>query len=488
MAGIYQNSFVTLAVTSSPGSDHGCFWTSDGSFERTFKTTAGLLSVRKVIKHWERLWTSNSEAAFPLLTRAWVFQERLLAPRVIHFSSQELVWECNQAGACQCNGYTLESNAKLHDWTGARAWTDAIELYTSLRLTSEKDRLIALLGFARWYGELAGQSIESDYLLGLWKGSLHNDLLWRVDAGSLSVTRRSGSPKLCRCLDFNCSEDSPIWCQYSFSAACSPHCLEERRLCRYGLPAAAVAWSARFQGACPGQEDKWSTIAELRKLYKEDGYHHLDSHPSPSWSWISAGTAVKYWGDIRHMSQPPRSGQRNYLSPCELDRAKIRQDGGGLAGPVSEAWLRLNGWVSCLRLQYRYEPDPAKPSVQNHSIFRYGLTQGKGGGNPGYEFYPDYIICLEGKRWMPEGTPVFTFHVSRGVHLVLQTKAYFSLDETNRWRLALSPQTEWGRAESLGQRHSFEEPFVRIGILRSPGSDPDVTYWQTRWLDGVVIE
>jgi hypothetical protein len=58
-------------------------------------------------------------AAFPLLTRAWVFQERLLASRVVHFSHHELVWECNQTGNCQCDGYKAEFNPKLCNWTSA---------------------------------------------------------------------------------------------------------------------------------------------------------------------------------------------------------------------------------------------------------------------------------------------------------------------------------------------------------------------------------
>ncbi|KAH8598227.1 hypothetical protein B0O99DRAFT_495675, partial [Bisporella sp. PMI_857] len=31
---------------------------------------------------------------FPLLTRGWVMQERLLAPRVLHFCGSEVVFEC----------------------------------------------------------------------------------------------------------------------------------------------------------------------------------------------------------------------------------------------------------------------------------------------------------------------------------------------------------------------------------------------------------
>ncbi|KAF1998829.1 hypothetical protein P154DRAFT_602693, partial [Amniculicola lignicola CBS 123094] len=39
----------------------------------------------------------------PLLTRTWVYQEKLLAPRVLYFG-QELSCRCGEASACECSG------------------------------------------------------------------------------------------------------------------------------------------------------------------------------------------------------------------------------------------------------------------------------------------------------------------------------------------------------------------------------------------------
>ncbi|TEY86449.1 hypothetical protein BOTCAL_0008g00230 [Botryotinia calthae] len=30
----------------------------------------------------------------PPMPRAWVYQERFLAPRTVHFTSAEMIWEC----------------------------------------------------------------------------------------------------------------------------------------------------------------------------------------------------------------------------------------------------------------------------------------------------------------------------------------------------------------------------------------------------------
>lgn len=40
---------------------------------------------------------------FPLLSRAWAYQERYLSQRVLHFGPQEIFRECNEELRCQCS-------------------------------------------------------------------------------------------------------------------------------------------------------------------------------------------------------------------------------------------------------------------------------------------------------------------------------------------------------------------------------------------------
>lgn len=40
----------------------------------------------------------------PILSRAWVFQERLLSRRTLHFGSSEVLWECKSGCFCECGG------------------------------------------------------------------------------------------------------------------------------------------------------------------------------------------------------------------------------------------------------------------------------------------------------------------------------------------------------------------------------------------------
>jgi len=513
MAGIYEGSFVTIAATSSVGGEAGCFWEAEGEstsedeegkgmgkkregFERPFTCDTDTpngrelrFTARKTIKHWERLWKSTSAAVFPLLTRAWVFQERLLAPRVVHFSQCELVWECREVGDCQCKGYTAGANPKRENWGREEAWSKAVELFTSLRLTREEDRLPALLGFADFYAREMGLVMTEEYVAGLWKRSLQLNLIWRIDAGSLAP--ETGDRRICRCFDVNTSETGgdSFRCQYSYSAACSPSCLETRKLCRFGEPSAAVSRGAQFAGSCPGQETMLSSIQGLREHYQTLNLDFQDQQrrPKPSWSWVSAKTGVLYWPEIRYTPRPPER-PTNYLSPCEVRHVQVDRDGHQhLAEPIRNATLTVDGQMACGYLQYRYQPDPDNSGVQHHSIFRYGLVFGGGTDNRPLEWYPDYVLCFEGDGWMPPGTPLFLLHVVSGIHLVLQEKKYFSLEIKARFAKALQRQS----VQAVLGRLRYDDPemkYVRVGVLRSPRVSEDVTYWPTRWMFGVSLE
>jgi hypothetical protein len=55
---------------------------------------------------------------YPLHSRAWTFQERLLSRRIVHFTPFELIWECRQAYWCECGDITEEVNRRP-SWGGA---------------------------------------------------------------------------------------------------------------------------------------------------------------------------------------------------------------------------------------------------------------------------------------------------------------------------------------------------------------------------------
>lgn len=103
----------------------------------------------------------------PVFTRAWCFQERLLARKILHFTADELIWECRTFIDCECGalshsgeGYyktprtefdaalakeIITGDPKLNTF-----WETIVQFYTSCKLTEPSDSLRAISGVARF--------------------------------------------------------------------------------------------------------------------------------------------------------------------------------------------------------------------------------------------------------------------------------------------------------------------------------------------------
>ncbi|KAF2107346.1 heterokaryon incompatibility protein-domain-containing protein [Lophiotrema nucula] len=182
MAAIYKQAFVTLAATASTGGSTGMF---TGSLRHIVEhTTPGFGPFQVHFRNRPRHLLLDHPTSFPLLERGWVYQERLLSPRVIHFGPDELSWECNQSTNCECARMSsvsyrpkvMHREALEYQGRGVAQmrWHAVIEEYTSCKLSRASDRLIALSGIAEEF-----KSSQNDrYLAGLWGRSLILDLLW----------------------------------------------------------------------------------------------------------------------------------------------------------------------------------------------------------------------------------------------------------------------------------------------------------------------
>ncbi|ORY62100.1 HET domain-containing protein [Pseudomassariella vexata] len=204
MASIYRNACLTIAGTKSSGGSGGLF-TITPDFEVSGTTPSGedyYLIFREKTDHELAVPGRQNAAQFPLMTRAWVYQERLLSPRVLHFGHYELFYECLSDELCECTGIgylgvsdevpltspkvmyasALDSElvgaderwADYAEYYLARIWRSMVVHYTSLNLTKTSDRLPALSGIARD----TARERKSRYLAGLWEDSLMDDLLW----------------------------------------------------------------------------------------------------------------------------------------------------------------------------------------------------------------------------------------------------------------------------------------------------------------------
>ncbi|KAK0709359.1 hypothetical protein B0T26DRAFT_600750, partial [Lasiosphaeria miniovina] len=109
----YLDSYLTLAVTKSKNCTGGLF--SRYSHRKfcgvDLKGWPFTLYCRQKLLHWElrnKICSDPDEdedelydSHFPLLRSAYVYQERLLSPRVLHFGAEELLWECMEETRCK---------------------------------------------------------------------------------------------------------------------------------------------------------------------------------------------------------------------------------------------------------------------------------------------------------------------------------------------------------------------------------------------------
>lgn len=121
MASVYRNSYIMIAATKSADDSTGCF-SDESSFGKDNQITMTWpegenyqFYIREKIYHFGSI-SSQSISLFPLLTRGWVYQERLLASRVLHFGLKELLWDCNKMSTCECSSFKAINNAK-QDYT-----------------------------------------------------------------------------------------------------------------------------------------------------------------------------------------------------------------------------------------------------------------------------------------------------------------------------------------------------------------------------------
>lgn len=224
MCDIYHRAYVTLAASCSDDSTQGLFRKS--SCCRTVKSgdKGSSYLMRRIPEHptWDVTGIMQMQTELPLLTRSWVYQERLLSPRIAYFTRYEVVFECSQPGQgpsyCQCHnipgglwGASAGDNGSgPEDSTGRklghaealrtlssfsspspplvenssdritaevrRYWNQITEEYSGYSISSTSDKLPALAGIARQFGTAHPEL--GRYVAGMWEHTLVQNLMW----------------------------------------------------------------------------------------------------------------------------------------------------------------------------------------------------------------------------------------------------------------------------------------------------------------------
>lgn len=107
MADVYMNAYCN--VSADWGTEqNGLFFTRDlGDFDISCLDVTVDVNGEEVVGSFVNIdgsatgFWNNQVTHSPLNRRAWVFQERLLAPSILHFCPQEVLFECCETAACE---------------------------------------------------------------------------------------------------------------------------------------------------------------------------------------------------------------------------------------------------------------------------------------------------------------------------------------------------------------------------------------------------
>jgi hypothetical protein len=213
MAEVYSNALLNIAATASRNGNGGLFpsilshcdadawWAEDRRISTQFTTWATYENGFDLI---------NSA---PLNRRAWVLQERLLSPRVLHFAQSQMFWECEEILSSQV--YPDKSCRSLHflpqltkvsnktrmlqnlnrvvytygsEQANAiyRTWQAWVKHYSAAAITKPSDKLVAISALPK----ILNQVLKDTYVAGLWRDDMPRSLIWhRISSKKPAVGR-----------------------------------------------------------------------------------------------------------------------------------------------------------------------------------------------------------------------------------------------------------------------------------------------------------
>ncbi|KAF7920981.1 hypothetical protein EAE99_007833 [Botrytis elliptica] len=189
MVDVYGSCLLNIAASSSIDGSQGCFFDRRDavrcriSLKINGKNDA-MYDCKQVTKH-----PLSDPNICPLETRGWTLQERLLSPRTVHFTREEVFWECHTKFVSESSPFDfggMESRQK--ETLSIGMWNKIVMDYSGRHLTYEADRLIALAGIAA----KIQQKTKDEYVAGMWCNNLIWQLCW--DVSRHYVGRRS-SPR-----------------------------------------------------------------------------------------------------------------------------------------------------------------------------------------------------------------------------------------------------------------------------------------------------
>ena len=182
MGSIFANSYCTIAATEGKDNSHGIL-----------KTDTGMPRVKVLLGNTPGSYGYLGFRPDPfqdidlagLNERGWVLQERLLSPRIVHFTKFRMYWECRLS--IGCDDLTVVSRTTgLLNLTRERPgdhgihistpeqWFEIVQKYSQCLLTRATDKLHAINGIVSSIGTHTGHR----FLNGIWEDAIIQGVLW----------------------------------------------------------------------------------------------------------------------------------------------------------------------------------------------------------------------------------------------------------------------------------------------------------------------
>jgi hypothetical protein len=205
MSSVYGGSDLNIATAGAKDGNDGLFFNRfSGDFRREqMLVMVAVKGKPKVFQFADDQLYSRCVNSQPQSSRAWVPQERILAPRTLHFSQTEVFWECRRN--CACDSFPNQLHPELYQGNILRkdapsktgeaiseedlqytlpTRSSIVRAYTTASLTFGRDKLVAISGIAKYIQQ--HQATGDEYLAGLWRNDLERTLCWSVVAYSQS--------------------------------------------------------------------------------------------------------------------------------------------------------------------------------------------------------------------------------------------------------------------------------------------------------------
>ena len=229
MQTVYRNGFLNIAALGASDDRDGCFFERDPRWVAPTVLNLGPPSseAAPLLYRFEAEdkngWRPTFEGE-PLLSRAWVLQERVLSARTLYFGRWQVFWECHEANRCETDprrNLLQPSAARIprtpqlpgvkpvkeqSSWKvlietrgdHSGTWRTIVQSYSNCSLTFPSDKLIALSGLARDMSIMRkreGVSLQDNtYLAGDWRGNMPECLVWKMlTPGRRPMTYRAPS-------------------------------------------------------------------------------------------------------------------------------------------------------------------------------------------------------------------------------------------------------------------------------------------------------